>query len=63
MATKKKAARTQTVCTVKARCLFCKTIRIVSEDEVPKGHHPMCKKCFGPLVAISATLSGRPAGE
>jgi len=51
------------VCIVKARCIQCKAIRVVSEDEVPKGHMPMCKQCFGILVAISATSKLVPVTE
>ncbi len=66
MASKKKAAarpRMRTVCVVKARCIQCKTIRVVSEDEVQVEHTPVCKKCFGMLIAISATIKKVPASQ
>lgn len=39
---------------VTAKCLICGSKRKIKAGEIKKGEHPMCQKCFGPMVAEKA---------
>jgi len=45
---------TETMVTVIAECLFCKIRKEIKPGEIGKDDMPMCPKCFGPMVAVSA---------
>ena len=47
-------ARRVTVVTV--RCVSCGHVRGVREGEIPAGDHPMCERCFSPMIPVSATV-------
>lgn len=37
-----------------ARCVGCGAEREIRAGEIPQGQHPMCDKCFMPMVAKEA---------
>lgn len=39
---------------VKARCVMCSNERVIAAGEVPRDDMPVCDKCYGPMVAVSA---------
>ena len=39
---------------VVARCVACAHERRIQPGEIPEGDHPMCAKCFSPMVPVSA---------
>jgi len=36
---------------VVAKCVGCGATREIKAGEVPPGSHPMCEKCYMPMVA------------
>jgi NMD protein affecting ribosome stability and mRNA decay len=40
---------------VTAKCVKCGTKRDIRAGEIPEGSHPMCEKCFMPMIAVKAT--------
>jgi hypothetical protein len=40
--------------TVEVQCIMCKTKRDIKAGEIAPGDHPMCNKCFGPMVPTRA---------
>ena len=43
---------------VVAKCVGCGARRNIRPGEIPAGDHPMCSKCFSPMVAESAVAEG-----
>ena len=41
---------------VKVRCMYCQTERTIMAGEVKPGDHPMCSKCYMPMVPVQAVL-------
>ena len=39
---------------VTAKCVRCGEKREIRAGEVPAGSHPMCEKCFMPMVPVEA---------
>ena len=44
--------------TVTARCVCCGHTREIKAGEIAKGDHPMCPKCYSPMVAERAIARG-----
>jgi hypothetical protein len=40
--------------TVITKCVSCNEKREIKAGEVPPGEHPMCEKCFMPMVPVEA---------
>lgn len=43
-----------------AKCVGCGHEREIGEGDVPKGGHPMCEKCYMPMVAKEARREPTP---
>jgi hypothetical protein len=46
--------KTKSKATVTVECVACTDRREVAAGEVGWGDHPMCQKCYSPMVAIEA---------
>ena len=40
---------------IKAKCVCCGEVKEIKEGDIKNGDHPMCDKCFSPMVAVSAS--------
>ncbi len=40
---------------VVVKCMGCGTKRNIGPGEIAESDHPMCERCFMPMVAVSAT--------
>lgn len=49
---------------VTAKCVVCGHRHDYQAGDVPAGHHPMCPKCYGPMVAVETRITTKaPAGS
>jgi hypothetical protein len=39
---------------VKVKCVQCGTVKDIHSGEIAPGDHPMCERCFMPMVPVSA---------
>ena len=46
--------RAAMVATVLAECVLCQTRREIGPGDVEPGNTPVCQKCYGPMIAVSA---------
>jgi hypothetical protein len=44
----------ETMTTVTVQCVLCSTQRTIRPGDVAPGDHPMCEKCFSPMVPVKA---------
>lgn len=48
--------QTKLVAFVTVKCIGCKTLRDIREDEIEPGDQPMCDRCYLPMITIKATV-------
>ncbi len=40
------------------KCVSCGATRQIKEGEIEEGFHPICSKCYSPMVAEEAQAQG-----